>query len=300
MTRRNNLRKVLLILAAILGLSAPLVFSLADRTLRPAPTDVAKAFYRASYARDFGAAYAHVSMLDKHVTDQAGYVYGQQSFSGFALELAKKIAERIELQIIEREITAARARLTLHYKVPAADELASLLFNWDQKKLNALPRAEQRRITDAVINGAGNLINIEGRETFNLIKENGRWRIFLDWASAINVSFNAILPLDNPVEVEFLKRGIFASKDEPFQSNLKLRNHGQNTVLARIDHRIEPEEYAGDIAMVACGFLRPLTLRPGEEREVSSAYLLDPGFFKNKALSITYVFNVETASRAEP
>jgi hypothetical protein len=294
--RANNLQRVFLISAAVIGLSVPLVFTHAYRTLHPEPVDVAKAFYKASYAREVRAAYAHVSAADRRVRDQAAYVSDQESFSGFALELAKRFADQIEFQVVEREISAERARLTLDYKMPAADELSALLFNWDQNKLRALPRAERRRITAAVIKSGENPISIEGRETFNLVKENGRWKIFLDWAAGITVSFAAALPVHNALEVKFLKRTIFASKDEPFQSNLKLRNRGQREIVARIDHRIEPKEYAADITMIACGFLRPLTLRPGEEREVSSAYLLDPGFPKSKALSITYIFQVESAS----
>ena len=96
-----------------------------------------------------------------------------------------------------------------------------------------------------------------------------------------------------------LKRKLFAGTDEPFQTNLKIKNRGPREVVARIDHRIEPKEFAGHLAMIACGFLRPLTLQPGEEREVSSAYLLDPGFPKETPLSITFEFNLASAPRAD-
>ncbi len=290
-----------MISAAITSMSVPPVFTHVYRTLHPEPIEVAKAFYKATYARDVGSADAHLSAADRRAKDHTGYVYGRESFSGFALELAKRFADLIEFQVVEREISAERARLTLDYRVPAADEHSLLLFNWNQSKLNALPRAKQQSIVNALENLAkgGNAINIEGRETFNLVKENGRWKVFLDWASGINVTFAATLPVHNALEVEFLQPEIFARKDEPFQSNLKLRNRGQHPVVTRIDHRIEPKEYAGDITMIACGFLRPLTLGPGEEREVSSAYLLDPGFPKSKALNITYVFKVESSPRAE-
>jgi hypothetical protein len=80
--------------------------------------------------------------------------------------------------------------------------------------------------------------------------------------------------------------------DEPFQTTLRLRNGGPRALVARIDHRIEPKEFSSRIAMIACGFLRPLTLNPGEEREVSSAYLLDAGFPKNTPLRITFEFTL--------
>jgi hypothetical protein len=294
----RKLRIVFAILVALVGLTIPLLLFLADRKLSRDPIDIAKAFYKASYARDFAAAYAHVSAVDRKILDQPAYIYGEGSLSGFARELAKRFADQAEFQVVEREIDVDRARVALDYKVPASDQLSALLLNWDQDKLNTLPHSEQQRIIDALgkLEKDPTRISIEGRETFNLIKENGRWKIFLDWASGINVSFDAALPVHNALEVEFLKREIFTSKDEPFQSNLKIRNRSQREIVARIDHRIEPKEFASHITMVACGFLSPLTLRPGEEREVSSAYLLDSDFPRNTKLSIAYKFNLESPS----
>ena len=298
----KNPRTICLILAALAVQLSPAVFLLVDRPPPHAkPLHVAKAYFRASHARDFGAAYGQISSLDRQVGNQVDYIQAQESFSGFARQVAKIFADQIEFRVVEHEISARRARLTLDYKVPAADEVSALLYNWDQDKLNALSRAEQQRIIGALekMRKVGNMINIEGRETFNLVREAGRWKVFLDWASGIKVSFNAALPSDSLVEVEVLKRELFASVDEPFQTNLKFRNRGQREIVARIDHLIEPREFAGRVAMIACGFLRPLTLYPGEVREVSSAYLLDPGFPKNTTLSITFEINLARTPRAD-
>ena len=267
------------------------------------PLEVARSYFRATQARDYRDAYRFISSADQNLLDQESYLQAQFALRGFAAQLAKQLAADMEIRVVERETKDDRARLTLDYKVPAADEVSALLYNWDQDKLNALSRAEQQRIIGALekMRKAGNMINIEGRETFNLVKEDGRWKVFLDWASGIKVSFNAALPSDSLVEVEVLKRALFASVDEPFQTNLKFWNRGQREVIARIDHVIEPREFAGSVAMIACGFLRPMTLYPGEVREVSSAYLLDSGFPKATQLRITYEVklgpNASAASR---
>jgi len=297
----QNPRKICLLSAALAVLLAPGVFWLAHRP--PSNTEtllVAQAYFKASHARDFGAAYRHISSADRQVANRVDYLQAQRSFSGFALELAKIVAAQTEFRLVEHEIKGDRARLTLDYKVPAGDEISSLLFNWDQKKLNVLSGAERQPILDALekMTKARNLITIEGRETFNLVNEDGHWKIFLDWASGIPVSFDAVLPADSELEVEVLTRKLFAGSDEPFQTNLKIRNRGERELIARVEHRIEPKEYARHIAMIACGFLSPMTLQPGEEREVSSAYLLDPGIPKNTAFGITFDFNLSSASSA--
>jgi hypothetical protein len=45
--------------------------------------------------------------------------------------------------------------------------------------------------------------------------------------------------------------------------------------------------------MIACGFPTPLALRPGEERNISSAYLLDESFPRGAPLNITYAFQLQ-------
>ena len=289
-----------LALVLLLLPAAAVRFFAADRSPENS-LEVVRSYLKAIHAQDPREAYRFISSADRRVFDQESYVQTQAALRGFAAQLAKQLAADMEIQVVERETKDDRARLTLDYKVPAADEVSALLYNWDQDKLNALSRAEQQPIIGALekMRKAGNMINIEGRETFNLVKEDGRWKVFLDWASGIKVSFNAALPSDSLVEVEVLKRELFASVDEPFQTNLKFWNRGQREIVARIDHLIEPREFAGRIAMIACGFLRPLTLYPGEVREVSSAYLLDPGFPKNTALSITFVFELAGAPRPD-
>jgi hypothetical protein len=265
------------------------------------PFEIVEAYLKATQARDYVTAYRFIAAADRRMWDEQTYLRAQRPLAGFALILARKLADDMEIRVIERDMKGDRARLTLDYKVPAADEVSALLYNWDQDKLNALSRAEQQPIIGALekMRKAGNMINMEGRETFNLVKEDGRWKVFLDWASGIKVSFNAALPSDSLVEVEVLKRELFASVDEPFQTNLKFWNRGQREVVARIDHLIEPREFAGRVAMIACGFLRPLTLYPGEVREVSSAYLLDPGFPKDTTLSITFEINLARTPQAD-
>ena len=285
-----------LALVALLLPAAAVTFFAGDRA-SDNPLEAARSYLKAIHARDYREAYRFISSADRIVFDQASYLQSQVALGGFTIQLAKQLAADMQIRVIERENKDTRARLTLDYKIPAADELSSLLHNWDQEKLNALSGAEQKRIIDALKNmkQARNMITTEGRETFNLVQENGHWKIFLDWASGTKVSFAAVVPPNDTIEVAVLRRTLFAGMDEPFQTSLKVRNRGQREVVARIDHRIEPKEFTDRIAMIACGFLRPLTLNPGEEREVSSAYLLDPGFPKNTPLNIIFEFNLASS-----
>jgi hypothetical protein len=297
---KPQFRKVALFSLAVVLLTAPATavkMSFGNLSLGE-PSAVARSYFRARLARDYETAYNHISAADRRLLAQTGYASSQERFSGFALHLAKMVAAQTEFRILEHEISSQRARLFFDYKTPAADELAAVLFDWDQDKLNSLSSVQRRRLIRAVaaMKTAPSAISTEGRETLTLVNENGDWKIFLDWASGVPISFDAMVPENSNVAVDVLVRRLFAGADEPFQTSLKIKNRSRHEVTARIDHRIEPQEYAERVTMIACGFLRPLVLQPGEDRLVSSAYLLDPGTPKSTALKITFEFNLANST----
>jgi hypothetical protein len=294
---RNDLRAFLFIVLAIAGWLTALLWLLESRASSAAPgdpVDIAQEFYRANYRRDFQAVAAYLSRPDRRARQQAGPAFMQESFTGFARELARKLAADVQLGILQQELGRERARVTLAYEIPATGEISSLL-SWGNRKLNGLSTAEQKRILAGLdaANQPADLVKLKGQETFNFIKEDGEWRIFLDLMSATPVTFTAALPARDSLEVEFVQSSLFARADEPFQVDLKVRNRGPRELLARIDHRIKPRGHAGRLSMIACGFLTPLALQPGEERNISTAYLLDESFPRGAPLNITYAFQLQ-------
>jgi hypothetical protein len=273
-------------------------FSLRDRTTNK-PFDVVRAYLRAAHERNYVEAYRFISSADRVLWTQEDYVQAQGALRGFALQLAKELNEDMKIWVVSQETKNDRARYTVGYRLPAADELRPLLLDWDSSRLNTLSGIQQSELLAAVdkLKKNGILIFIEGQETVNLIRENGGWKIFFDWASGVKVSFNAALPANSAIDVRIFTRELFASRDEPFQIYLKVKNRGSREVVARIDHLIEPKELADRISLIACGFLTPLALQPGEEQEVSSAYLLDSTFPMNTPLTVSYKFNLETEPR---
>ena len=261
------------------------------------PLDVVRAYLKATHAHDFRTAYQYISTFDRNVRDENRYLRSEANFSGFALVLAKTLADDMEVWVVEEKLGPFKARYQVGYRVPAADEIASQLFDWNPDKLNALSTNEQRRLLDAVDNvkNRRKMITIEGRETLDLVSEKSGWKIFLDWTSRTRIVFNARQPPSGDLEVRFLRNDFLVKIDDPFQIDFTVKNRTDRELVMRLNHLFEPGRLAENIDMIACGSLAPFRLRPQEVRELSSNYLLRGPVQKSARVSIIYDFTAAPA-----
>jgi len=257
--------------------------------------EVVRAYLKASYARDSAAAYRHISSRDQQVWDESSYASQYGNFTGFALDIARKLADSMEIWVMERQADAERVYYKIGYSVPAADELSGLLFDWDPDKLNALSRSQQQQLLETLerMIQNGKMITIKGQESLNLIADRGGWKIFQDWASGTKVAFKIALPSSAGIDVQVLNSEFLVKREEAFQIVLRLKNRNQRAVLARIVHGVEPPDMADSIDMIACGALQPLALEPGSVQEISSAYMIKDETRAGTKVAITYDIQLE-------
>jgi hypothetical protein len=272
------------------------VYSAVETPTREDPLEVVKAYLKASYARDSATAYRYISSRDQQVWDESSYAAQYGNFTGFALDLARKLADSMEIWVMEQRVEAEQVYYKIGYSVPAADELASLLFDWDPDKLNALSQPQQQELLKNLEKTLkdGKMITIKGQESFNLIADQQYWKIFYDWASGTKVGFNIKLPPAAGIDVQLLNSQFLVKREEAFQIVLKIKNRNQQPVLARIIHDVEPADTADSIDMIACGALQPLTLEPGNIQEISSAYMIKDETRAGTKIAITYEFQLES------
>ena len=290
-------KSVLFALAAVILLIVGAI-SLGTGSLHRAddePLSVVRAYLKASYARDSSTAYRYISAPDQRVWDAQSYGRQNGSFTGFALKLARKLADSMKVWVIDQQISSDRVHYEVGYQAPTADELSSGLFDWDQDKLNALSRPQQEQLLEALekMKKIVKLITIKGQETFDLIADGGRWKIFYDWASANKVDFKVALPPAAGIDAQLFNHELLVKKDEPFQIMLKIKNRSNQALVARIVHHIEPRAMDNNIDMIACGALLPLALQPGDVQEISSVYVLRDGVRPGMKLAVTYEFKLE-------
>jgi hypothetical protein len=296
MRYRNN---ILIAAAPIVLLLIAAAYSWTDRQRPPQedPLQIIRAYLRATLARDYLKAYQFISSADRQVWDERSYAAQNGGVSGFTLELARKLAEEMELWVIDRQSGPHQARYRVGYRVPTGDELSSQLHDWDQNKLNGLSQSEQERLLEQLAHSRSDprRVTIAGEQTFALVADHGRWSIFHDWASGVNVTFKLALPPSGEIEAQFLASKFIVNRAETFQTNLRIKNLSKRVIVASIVHRFDPQESENKIDMLMCGALQPFTLEPGADREFSTAYLLREEAGPGTPLAVTYEIALERA-----
>lgn len=263
---------------------------------------IAATYLKAIQARDFAMAYSYISDTDQSVRDKASYLRSQENLHGFALEISKRLVAGMTIWPIQKRVGSDKAHFDLGYRVPTGDEISAQLFDWNATKVNALSKGDQRQILARLENlgKSGKMITLQGYESFDLVRQKDGWRIFLDWRSRSRVVFNTIKPGSGELEVDFLRNDFLVANNEPFQIDFMVRNNSHHTIVATLNHIVEPRRLAENLEMIACGSLLPIQLRPGETREISSSYILGGEIAPQTRLLITYEFALQRATDRKP
>ena len=292
------IKKILITSCACLLLVIPPIFWLSTLPQNSVqePVRVLSQYLKILYARDYRQAYGLISSTDRQLKTRDEYVREHGPFSGFALEVARKLAGAIEIKPISSLPDGTKERVKISMKLPDANRVAPKLFDWDEKRLNSLPPTEQRRIIadlDGLIR-AKKLPMVEGDDEFILVKEGSRWKIFVDWAAGARVQFDTLLPSGNEIAAEPLTKETVARSGDVFTVGFKVTNRTSKEIVTRIAHRIEPKELAQYLDLVECALLLPVHIRPGEAQTYNSTYMVRGDLPDGaKAIKVTYEFKIE-------
>jgi hypothetical protein len=253
-------------------------------------------YLRATYARDFGQVYDYLSSADQQTRSRQNFVNDEGAYSNFTLEVARQLAGFMKIWLIDRQESAGRLVIKVGYQVPAPSELNNLLLNWDQDRLNSLSKDEQEDLLAELDarHTNGKLLNIEGQETVELIREGDAWKVFLDWAAGTRVVLQSRVSNGDKLAIRFATTEVMAKNDELFLVNVKIRNPGPHAVTFTVSHLLEPPEVADDLQLVECGLLTPTTLEAEQEKEFAMAYQLNTPVGQNyHEIKLTYDFKLK-------
>jgi hypothetical protein len=259
------------------------------------PASAIEVYLRAVYARDFTAAYRLISSEDRNLRDVNRYLQQRGPFSGFTLAVARNLSESLEVTLVRQEITENRAKAVVRYRLPDAEKLAPLVFNWNAYQLNSLSSQDRKNLIDHLQKQkrAGLLAMSEGTEAFELVKEGDHWRIFLNWAAGIRIPLRLDLSKSIDLDATLSKEEVILQPGDLFEIALSLRNRTGRPVTVRIGHLVEPAGIADYLDFVECGFLRPVTIEAGQQRQFSGTYMLRGSLPEGvRQLTLTYDFRL--------
>jgi hypothetical protein len=155
--------------------------------------------------------------------------------------------------------------------VPDALKLNPLMLDWDSERLESLPAAERKTLLDTVDRRRRekSIPMVAGDETFNLVKETGGWKVFLNWADGVKLTFQPAVPAASPVEIKIEQAEVASRPGQVFRVAMKIKNTGKQTLSTRIGHLVEPQELRDYLDLVDCGFILPVRLQPGKKKSLS-------------------------------
>jgi hypothetical protein len=288
--------------AAVLALVA-LLAQTARADDREAITAVLSTYVKGLYARDFRAAYEQISSADQRLKDVHSYSRERGEYRDFTLQAARAVAQSINVSVLALAIDRGRAAAKVKASVPDALKLNTLMLDWDSQRLESLSAAERKTLLDTVDRRRRekSISMVTGDETFNLVKETGGWKVFLNWAAGITLTFQPSIRPPSPVEIKIEQTEVASRPGQVFRVAMRIRNTGKQTLSTRIGHLVEPHELRDYLELVDCGFILPIRLQPGKEEEFVTTYLLRGTLPEAvRQLSVTYAVSSAPLESVKP
>lgn len=276
--RIGRISQIVVVLLVLGALAAGLIF-LANRLgVLASPQTVAQQYMASLYAQDYDRAYAFISTADKAHKSREEYLRENSPFTGFTLEASRQLASYIKYPEFQIDPQGDWATVTVKFVVPDgnAEAVRSILFptSADENKLTKAERNALLTQLDQLYDG-GQIPTFEGEMTFELVKEQGGWRIFENWTEAVRVHFSAEVKDGLAWEFEPLQEMVLIKPGETLQTVYRVKNLSDQPVVAKARHVDRPEEYLDFLNIIQCFCLIQQTLQPGEEAELPLVFRVE-------------------------
>lgn len=281
----------------VLGVSTAIWFSRPRESVETMTMKkLAGNYLSAVYSQDYEKAYAFISKRDRRAKDQATYMRENPSFPATTRALVAELARLIHIGRVTANIGGDRATLQFPVRLPDANSrvLQELFHEFDPDRIAALTPADRRKIIKVAqtMSQEGRLPTIAGNETMDLIKENGEWRIFVNWSDAVKVTFRAEVREGLPWAFEPVQNVVLAKPGETLHAAYRVRNLTDTPLTAKARHIDQPKELAAKyLEVIQCFCFIRETLAPGEEKELPLLFRVDLDVPRDiKEFVVTYQF----------
>ena len=245
---------------------------LAVRT--PTPEQVVTRMLHARYVNDARAVYELASTADRRARTLEQHLARHPPFADDLQELIVELARFIAVDAFDSDLQPAGGTVTARGSVPNANhpEVDHLLYGTgDAAALS--PRARRAELRRR--GRAGTLPLIDFSEQVELVREEERWTVYLDWAVGYTIRFRAEVREQLPFEFSVEPESITLKPGETGSAVFRARNVSAATVKAKAGHLFDPPVAFLHTELVQCFCFFEDTYAPGEERQLPVAIRLD-------------------------
>ncbi len=240
------------------------------------PEEVARAYARALFARDFADAYRFVSERDRGLKPQEEYLQENLPFTGPAQAVAKKLSQYIEFGQAETKEQKSSRTVTLKGRIPDTFDPALIDLMDEEREVKDVAAETKARLDRIeVLRGTGEFPMREAEGEFELVQEGSGWKISAGWEEAVLVRFGGEVKMDLPWDFFPLQTTVRAQPGETLQVLYKVKNLSNGDITAKARHIIEPESARQYVNTIQCFCFIQTTLDAGEEEELPYVFQVD-------------------------
>ncbi len=264
---------LLMVSLGVAGFFAARHWSLASRS----PDEIALAYARAVYARDYAQAWEFISAADKQYKTREQYLVENGSFSGLEQELAATLAGWIQFTQTHVEVAGDRATVAVHVKAPNGNQPEVYKLLQEAERESELTAAERRALLERLesLYAADQIEILEGEHRFALHREPDGWRVVMDWAGAIVIKLTAEVNPDLDWEFYPLQAEVRALPGETLTAVYRAVNRTDYPITAKGKHIVLPEAYKEYFTTLQCFCFVQQTLQPGESKDMELIFRID-------------------------
>lgn len=238
------------------------------------PEQVARRYVEAFYSHHYDTAYDLLSEADHQVKPREDYLRERGEVSPFLVDLSTELAGAIRYEEVRVEPSRRGASVTLRMRLPEGPRiLDELLAGKDPAELS---QAEQAALARKLRNQmtAGQLPYLDAEQRFDLVRERGEWRVFLNWAESVRIAFEGTVKAGLPWAFRPVQREMLVQPGEYYTAYYVAKNLSDKPVTAKAVHVIEPAQYRQYLNVVQCFCFVQDTLQPGEEKRYPVSFLV--------------------------
>ncbi len=261
--------RLVLLFALLVGLAiGGGVWTVANLPGSEPPEAVVTKYVTAYYARDYATVYELLSDADRQIKSREAYLRENDSFSGFALQLAYRLASYIEFAPLSMTVQGDAGTVVMKLRVPDGNAPAVQEILLAADKTPNLPPARQQELTNALeqLHRSGQIPMFDVEPAFQLVKGKQRWAISIGARGFVRVRFSSAVKYGLPWEFAPVQEEVLAKPGETLQAIYRVKNLSDREITGTAVHTVEPKEQRQYLETIQCFCFIRQTLEPGEEQ----------------------------------